>query len=465
MTHEIDLDSVASDIGPTTLADKTDLEIAILNIAHKRDSYNKFFRYYDGEQTIVYSASRLKKVFKEINARFIQNWMGVVIDSCLDRLELTGFSIPDNEILTDEINGLWQITQMNLDTHDAHLAALVTGEAFVIVGKDDSNRVEAYYNDPRFCHLEYNTQRPKLKRFGARMYHDSKFVWLTLYYDDRIIIYKAPLKNTSSLSDSIKNFVLEDEQTNPWGLMPIFHLRRELRKIKGELEQLIPLQDAVNKLFTDMMVSSEFDAFPQRWAISQTDVGDLKSSPDNLWGIPAGDGQGQQTSVGQFPASPLTNFLTGMSDLSASIAIISKTPDHFFNGQGGNISGEALIALEAPLNDKCKKYISRFQVVWAEIARFMLLVSDNQADNVIARFAEPATVQPFTESQIIKNEVDSGIPLVTVLREQAKWTQAQIEAMEADKVAEQEAEKQALATALLNASNQLQSGQQSNGLE
>jgi hypothetical protein len=68
--------------------------------------------------------------------------------------------------------------------------------------------------------------------------------------------------------------------------------------------------------------------------------------------LAAGDAGTQPTSAGAFPAADLSNFLTAMDKLAASISAITSTPKHYFFDQGGQLSGEALIALEAPLNKK-----------------------------------------------------------------------------------------------------------------
>ena len=115
----------------------TDLEIAYNALAAKQGPYTRLWNYYDGDQPLVYSARRLKELFRDVDARFTENWCAVVVDSAMDRLNLGRFQVTDNERATDALNDLWLQTQMGLDSDDAHLAAMVTGEAFVIVWKED----------------------------------------------------------------------------------------------------------------------------------------------------------------------------------------------------------------------------------------------------------------------------------------------------------------------------------------
>lgn len=74
---------------------------------------------------------------------------------------------------------------------------------------------------------------------------------------------------------------------------------------------------------------------------------------------------------------------------------------------------------------------------------------------------------PLTRSEIaeiVKSEVDAGIPLITALR-RSGWTEDELAQMEEDKAAEAEAQQATLARALLDAQDSLNAGQQSNGLD
>ena len=64
----------------------TDLELAYKALSDKQLAYDRLWSYYDGDQPLVYSAQRLKELFRDISARFTENWCQVVVDSVLDRL-------------------------------------------------------------------------------------------------------------------------------------------------------------------------------------------------------------------------------------------------------------------------------------------------------------------------------------------------------------------------------------------
>jgi hypothetical protein len=283
-------------------------------------------------------------------------------------------------------------------------------------------------------------------------------LYLTLYYPDRLEYYASDKPAESVTAAEALTAIAEPAQ-NPTGEVPVFHFRRARRTIKSELANVVTLQDGVNKLFADMMVAAEFGAFRQRYIISNSDAGQLKNAPNEIWSLPAGDGVGQATSVGEFSATDLKNYLSAMESLAASIGIITRTPKHYFFSQGSVPSGEALIAMEAPLNKKAQRYIDRFSPVWEAIGEFLLRLDGKSvpSHSVKAFFERPETVQPKTQAEIVKANVDAGIPLATVLREDG-WSQDRLDKLDEDKRAEQVASTSGLAQALLNQQRQFDQG-------
>lgn len=415
------------------MADNSDLKLAFDALNAKQTTYKLLFEYADGNQPLRYSTDRLKEAFRNINVRFVQNWCSVVLDSVLDRLVIKGWDLEDetNNSLLDQI---WTSEHIELDAHQTHRGALITSESFVIVWKDEDGGLEFYYNDPRMVHVFYDPARPKRKRFAAKWWvGDDKHYRMTLYYPDHLEYYIAKSKNTPS---SYSAFVPDDPDRadNPYGAVPVFHFRCD-----GELNNIITLQDAINKLFADMMVSAEFGAFPQRWIISQSDTSALKNGANEIWEIPAGDGVGQDASVGQFEPTQLGNYLESIDKLANTIGIITRTPKHYFMSSGANISGEALLAMEAPLIKKVEQRQEQFSTTWQEIGAFILKLQGKEVktSDVITVWDAPSSVQPLTEAQARQTSVNTGIPLLTQLRREG-WGTDEIEQLVEDKQKERE---------------------------
>jgi hypothetical protein len=420
----------------------TDLERAYNALNAKLGNYKKLFAYADGNQELVYSTERLKEAFGNLTARFNQNWCAVVLNSTLDRLVLKGFD-PANRQVNDQLDNLWSHLHLSLDAYQVHRDALITSEGYIIAWKGEDG-LDVYHNDPRLCHLFYSLDRPKVKEFAAKWYvgADEKY-HMTLYYTDRLEYYVAKTKATPS---SARAFEVEKEPVeNPYKEIPVFRFYCE-----GELFNIITLQDAINKLCADMMVAAEYGAFRQRWVITNATTDGLKNGPNMIWEIPAGDGIGQATSVGEFQETGLGNYIDSMDKLANTIAVISRTPKHYLTAVGGNISGDALMAMEAPLVKKVEQRQESFGVTWQELAAFLLkLEGEIVNENELLPVWEPAeSDQPITDAQSTQYQVQAGIPLETVLRRKG-WGKSEILQMrdDAEEVKKRESE---VAKALLD---------------
>jgi hypothetical protein len=416
------------------MPEETDLVKAVKALGAKGKLYRKWWNYYDGDQPLVYSAEKLREIFKGCDAHFTQNWCAVVVDSCLDRINLQHFDVADDRGLTKRLNDMWRATEMQLDSDDAHAAALVTGESFVIAGRNDEGEIESYYNAPELCHVEYDTDMPRRKAFAAKWWIDQGGRFrLTLYYPDRFEEYESATKADTTIAPEPKSFKWMDTRTNPYGEIPVFHLRRMRRRLRGEIQNVFTIQDAINKLIADMMVAAEFGAFRQRWVISNADIANLKNGPNMVWDIPAGDKESHPTTVGEFQQSQLAPFLEAIDRLAYSIAIITRTPKHYLFGQGGTPSGEALVAMEAPLNKRASSYIERFEPVWRDLARFLLKLETKEVDAmaITPHFDEPETIQPLTQANIRVLGRNAGLPLKTLLRDEG-WTSDELEDLNKD---------------------------------
>ena len=447
----------------------TDLEKAVVALLRKKPLYDVYWKYYDGEQPIVYSSKKLKDVFNDIDARFTENWCAVVVDAVLERLHINTVMAGENNAMGNDLVALWRDTGLEEDAYAIHECALVTGEAFVIVWPDETSpdaQMQAYFNDSRMVHVEYDPDNPRRKLFGAKWWEDADgHVRLTLYYPERLEYYRTRDRVVDKDSGAIfgaKSFVPfapdgeSDVVENPLGSVPIFHFRTNRRQAKSELVNVVEPQDAINKLLADMMVAAEFGAFKQRWIITNADTSGLKNIPNEIWEIPPAGPGDEPTKLGEFSETDIGLYMNAISKLSADIGVITRTPRHYFYLQQGDPSGEALIAMEAPLNKKVRQRQMIFQSTWRNVLAFMAEVSGRavpaSAIEVIYERAE--TVQPLTQAQIRQTNKTAGVPLATQLRHEG-WTDDEIAKMQADYVREQQLET-SWASAALN-TNEIES--------
>lgn len=394
-----------------------DLKILLNKLNGQARKARHYRNYYIGDQPLTYSHERLKNVFKRSQVNFVQNWCSVVIDTTLDRLDLRGFDNPTKAI-NDTLDSFWNDQYMGDISRKVHKDAILTGNAYIMLDLVNGE-TRAYYNPPENVYLEYMDDDPNEKRVGIKLYYSERddTSRLYLYYPDRIERYEAE-GNTSTAS----NFKLLDEGAHGFDYIPIIQFTAQ-----PELTNVIPLQDAINKTFSDMMVVAEFGAFPQRWMITNADISSLTASPQSIMRIPKGATDEEGTSVGEFGTANLGMYLETIDKLTNSIAIISRTPKHYFMSTGANISGEALTVMETPLVKKVTQLMNGFEKGWLEIADVIA-----GAPDTVCTWERAETEQVATQAQAMKTMVDMGIPLVTVLKNFG-WGEDKIAQMEKDK--------------------------------
>ena len=406
-----------------TPADRKDLTAAFNAIRGKRKDLDTLFAYYRGPQPLKYSTAKLQELFQNINTHFELNWMQVVVDAVLDRLELEGFQVTGDEAAGAKLTELFTNLHIDLEADDAHEASLATSQAYIIVWKDDGETV-AYYNDPRLCHVFYEDANPRKKRFASKWFiRTDGSQEITLYYEDRLEHWVSPKIKDNQTVDNVDAFTLEKTEGNTFGVIPVFELRSP-----GEIFKVLTVQDAINVLLSNMIAASEYGALPQKYVISNADPGGLKNSPNEIWWLPAGDGQGQQSSAGQFEPAQLNNFMATMNELANDLFAQTRTPKHYLMQSGSNISGEALLAMEAPLTKKAGKRQKRFGAQWQEIAAFMAQLEGMNIEphNIKPMWKRAESIQPLTEMQTVQAATGAGIPLESALTHQG-WEKKEVD--------------------------------------
>ncbi|MFA5387393.1 MAG: phage portal protein, partial [Candidatus Paceibacterota bacterium] len=410
----------------------TDLQRAFDALKGKQSRYALLNDFYRGRQPLQYSTEKFRNDFSALTARWSENWAAVVVDALLDRISLGGFNL-ENEPASKSIATLWDSLDLSLDSDDIARDTAICSEAFLMVEKTTAKEdgtggeVRVFANPPHLCHAQYCEDNPREMAWAAKWFDKDGGACLDIYYSDHIAHYVAskPRNDLQVYTAFTSSTEFEDgEEPNEYGRIPLFHFQRERGSRNGELTNVIPLQNALNKLFADMMVSAEFGAAPQRYAIiaAGTDSDDLANGPNKVWRIPFdAEAPNGKPAVGQFEATQLKNFLDAIDHIATKIAVITRTPKHYLLQQG-DVSGEALIAMEAPLSRKANKYTERLGVTWRQAAQFILELSGHvvEVNDIEPIWEDVRTVQPLTESQIRLNNTNAGIPIEVQLEDEGQ---------------------------------------------
>lgn len=389
------------------------MKIALEAINNKVSEYDTLYSYFDGDPSLKYSTDRLQRAFDSSFVYFAMNWGAVIINAVLDRLILKGFDLSD-ETLNTKLDELFTKLNLNLEAQDVHEALQVVGEAFLFVDQIDGE-IDVYFNDSRMCEMFYNPDRPKIKSYGAKKWLASDGMYhLNLYYPNRTEKYISKNGNTAA------SFTLVETTPNDTGIIPVFHFKNSRRIIKGELDtSAISELDAINKLFSDLMVAAEFETFKAKVFISQVDPGDVAIGPDMKMWIPAREtATGEDTKVIELGGADLDRFLKPITEIANNLAVQTRTPKSYFMNLGANMSGEALVVEEAGLVKKVMKKQEAYSPEWQSVMSYLLKLQGTEVtpSDILPVWEKAESKLPLTEAQVLQTEHNAGVPLINSFR-------------------------------------------------
>lgn len=383
--------------------------------------------YYSGKHPLAFAMPKFRDAFGVTFREFADNWCELVVDAVEERLNVEGFRLGAPTGEADKAAWkIWQTNQLDADSQIAHTEALIFGYCYVAVwfDADDSKMAEISIEHP--CEMTLCTAAGNRRhRLAAmkRWLDDSGFIFATLYLPDGIYKFrsKSPIKQ-NRISTNTKTSWVQREVAgeawplpNPLGVVPVVQLANRPRLLKpgiSELSQVIPVQNAVNKLLMDMIVASEFGAAPQRWAtaldvpkdpVTGQPVEIFKTMLDRLW-----TSKDEKTQFGAFPVTQLDNFVKGIELLVQHMASRTRTPPHYFYLSGNFPSGESIKSAETGLVSKCRRKMRHFGETWEEVMRLAFLCA---GDRRSAQIQTSETIWGDPESRSEAQHVDSVVKL------------------------------------------------------
>lgn len=341
-------------------------------------------RYYNGVQPLNLASDKFRKAFGPTYGAFADNFCKLVVQAVDERLTVDGFRWND-DTGSKKAWRIWQANKLDSMSQRAHRESLVKGDCPVIVGpspvagmlpiirpQEPEQVVIAYGDDPleRLCAMK-------------RWHTVDDRVLATLYFPDRIEKYERVQRPTGS---TWTPRIVDGE---PWplphdlGVVPVVALVNDPdleNDGASEIASVIPLQNALNKMLVDMLVSAEYSAFRQRWITgmeipidpeTQKPVEPFRAAVDRLWVA-----RDKEARFGDFDQTDLAPYVKGIELLIQHIASTTRTPPHYLMGQSGAFpSGESLKSTETGLVAKAHRRMRDFGEAWEEVMRIAFRAS------------------------------------------------------------------------------------------
>jgi hypothetical protein len=331
--------------------------------------YQQLDAYYRGDHPHSFDSLRFKRAFGKQLANFADNWMRLVVQATVNRLTVQGFRVGGADEGTSAVDGrawaIWRANKLPRASAIAHRDAMKYGTSFVMVDPlSDRNGPAITVESPYQVVGQRDSQdRYSLINAIKKWIGDDGFQYLNYYEAGWVLKFRATALTVSAMPNDPARILQQpswmqiDEVENPLGVVPIIPIENQPELIDGgvsDLDDLIPLNDALNKLLRDALVASEFQGFRQRWATGVdvpkdpetgkplTDrLAQLTASERNVWMFGSTDAK-----VGEFGQVDLSPYATMIDLCIHHISMVSQTPSYMLVGKMANLSADAIRAAE-----------------------------------------------------------------------------------------------------------------------
>jgi hypothetical protein len=445
-------------------------------------------QYYTGTQPLAFLHPETVMHVGDRLTSLAINWPRVIVGSVEERLDVEGFRLGKDASADEELTRIWQANDLDEWSGLVHVDAMVHGRAFVTVWGDNDGQPRISAESARQMTVQFVP--------GTRTVASAVKVWTEDISDieprpydmpsgvktvERAVLYLpqviVPFVRASAGTGSWAStpWVELPAIPNPLGEVPVvpFVNRPRLTNLLGEseLSDILPLADAVNKLATDMMVSSEYHAVGRRWATGievprrDADKQKLQEEVRRYWDE-ATKGKtwlaGTGVNFGQFPEASLDNFVGAIRLFTGQIAAIAGLPPHYLGQSSDNpASADAIRSAESSLVMKAKRKQRGFGGSWERVMRLALKVTcaETDASAMETIWRNPSTPTPAQLADAAVKLTQGDRPVITIgqARVDLGYTQGEITRM-----AEEDEKQLALAAtadvrAKLDLARQLQS--------
>ncbi len=337
-------------------------------LEERRREIDVFDEYYRGEFPLPWLAPQAAEDFRRILSMTRSNFMGLVIDSMVERMNVDGFRVGEGSQGDEETWAIWQINNMDSDFDQALLEAAIAGVSYILVEPNakDSKTPHLHVEHPSQAIVEHmpGTNRRETAA-GLKAWEDewTGLVYATLYLPKRIYKFQAEKPRISGDKTKLRwepRAGVPYTGRNPLGEVPLYELPNNPRLLSGgtsEIADVMDVQDRIVKTIADRLMTQDFGAFPQKWATAwpEEDTAGNPTPPIEVGRNRMITTEVAETKFGQFDAAELGGYIGSKAEDVKDIASRTRTPAQYLLGEMSNVNGETLKASESGLVSKVRQ--------------------------------------------------------------------------------------------------------------
>lgn len=386
-------------------------------------------RYYTNTQPLSFMDPDIARMTEGRLKSLSVNYSRLVVDVLASRLQVVGFATTPGAAADDALWQLWQASDMDDQSEQAHLDALIYGRSFFLVWVGENGQPRITAESPLQCAIHRDPATRRTIGAIKRWVTDDGFTQALVFTPTDVVEYVSRSRiDTTLLIDREPAPFTEDAydvvnvMPNSLGVVPMVSLvnRSRLHTPDGESEltDVMPLVDAINKLGTDLMVAAEYSAAPRRYVTgvmpdthaTQEQAEDLARRIEQVWERARTSkfmvAPSDKTSFGQLDVASLSSYQSAITLLTAQIAAIAALPPSYLSLLNSNpTSADAIRSSEARLTAKAEKRQRDWSDAYEHLMRLAVTIRDGQPDprlvdmQTIWQSAEPTTVAQSADAE------------------------------------------------------------------
>ena len=360
----------------------------------QQSRYASLRDWYNGAHDVPLTPRQHRYLGRDSLFDYSINYLRLPVELCVERLTVEGFDGPDG--IGGEgglIDEWWTSGRMDALQNQVHRAAIRDGDTYLLVEWDDENDRPVFSHEPAYDGEE-GMKVHYLSNLKRQMTMASK-VWKESRFDDRGKIQTVKRLNLYE-PDAVKKYEdlgkgwqpYKDNPGDPWpipwpiGRIPVIHFRWKDdggNWGESELDQLVTLQELINKTSLDELEAADAAAF-QRLIV--TGMG----APAEAISFSINDilflQHPANFNVGVTIVQPgdLSQLRDQVSALIIRMAQISHIPLQYFQITGAIASADTQAADDTQLTAKVKSEAVALGNAWEDALYIALKLNEEYGD-------------------------------------------------------------------------------------
>ena len=369
------------------------LERLWTQLQERREYAECMRQYYSGDHPLPMIQEKARSAFQRLLKQSRSNYTGLVVDATAERIQVDGFRFGDEDVGDQEAWRIWQASSMDADSDLLITEAVKVGRAFALVAPnpDGTSTPIITAEDATQAIVAYRPGSRRQRAAGLKTWLDDwtgQFM-ATVYLPDGLYKFQAPKPPKGVAKPRWVQREVEGEAwpaPNVLGVVPLIEIQNRpdlLGEAHSEIEDVLDVQDRINKTLIDRMMAQEFSAFRQRWMtgyeVPTDDNGQpiepFKAAVDRLWVV-----EDENVKVGEFSATDLGPYLASIEADVQHMAARTRTPAQYLLGKLSNVNGETLKATESGLVAKVRQRCRPLGEGLEEVVRLYLQAAGDTRD-------------------------------------------------------------------------------------